>query len=125
MKKLIIFTIMLVLVTGSFNASAKVKVKDVVGDWKYEVPSAPYGFEKGTLAFAKVDGKLAGNLILMDGTKIQFEGVKLEKDVLSFNVYVEGGYVGINTKIEGETMSGVVVSPQGDMKLTAQKVKKE
>lgn len=125
MKKLIFLTVMLALVAGSFNVSAKVKKKDVVGDWKYEVPTAPYGFEKGTLSFSLVDDELAGNLVLLDGSSMKLEGVKLEKDVLAFSVYVQGGYVMVSTTIDGDSLSGVVSSPDGDMKLTAQKAKKE
>lgn len=125
MKKLIILSIMVAFIAGSYNASAKVRPKDVVGDWKYEVPTAPYGFEKGTFTFTEKEGNLAGKLVLMDGSNIDLEGVKLEKDTLTFSLYVEGGYVMVNTKIDGESLSGVVSSPQGDMKVTAQKVKKE
>ncbi len=124
MKKLIIFTFMLAIVAGSFNASAKVRHKDIVGDWKYEVPTAPYGFEKGTLSFSEKDGKLAGMLILIDGSKMQLEGVILEKVTLSFSVYIEGGYVTVTSTVDGESLSGMVKSPVGDMKLTAKKEKK-
>ena len=125
MKNLIILSIMVVLIAGSFNASAKVRPKDVVGEWKYEVPTAPPGFEKGTFTFTEKEGNLAGKLVLMDGSNVDLEGVKLENDALTFSLYVEGGYVMVNTKIDGELISGVINSPQGDMKVTAQKVKKE
>ena len=124
MKKLIILTFLLAMVAGSFNASAKVRQKDVVGDWKYQAPTAPYGFEKGTFTFSEKDGRLAGALILTDGSKMDLEGVKLEKDVLTFSLYVEGGYVMANFKIDGDSLSGAVSSPQGNINVTAQKEKK-
>ena len=124
MKKIIVFTFLLAMIAGSFNASAKVKKKDVIGDWKYEAPTAPYGFEKGTFAFSDKDGKLEGKLILLDGSSFQLESVKLEKDVLTFSLYVEGGYVMANFKIDGDSLSGAVSSPDGDLKVTAQKEKK-
>ena len=34
--------------------------KGLVGEWKFEVPSAPYGYEKGMLYFEK-DNKLEGS----------------------------------------------------------------
>jgi len=124
MKKLIILTVLLTIVAGSFDASAKVRKKDVIGDWKYEVPTAPYGFETGILAFFEKNGKLDGELKLTDGSKISLEQVKLEKDVLSFGLYVEGGFVTVNTKIDGESLTGTVDSPDGELKLTAKKIKK-
>ncbi|HPF52609.1 MAG TPA: hypothetical protein PK335_13590 [Draconibacterium sp.] len=125
MKKLILLTLMLALVAGSFNASAKVRKKDVIGEWKYEAPTAPYGFEKGTLAISDKDGELAGNLILLDGSSMKLESVKLEKDMLSFAINVQGAYVMGSLKVDGDIMSGVVNSPDGDLKLTAQKTKKK
>lgn len=124
MKKLIILTFLLAIIAGSFDASAKVRKKDVIGDWKYEVPTAPYGFETGVLAFFEKNGKLAGELQLTDGSKMGLENVKLEKDVLSFSLYVEGGYVSVSSKIDGENLTGTVDTPDGEMKLTAKKVKK-
>jgi len=124
MKKLIILTFLLAIIAGSFDASAKVRKKNVIGDWKYEAPTAPYGFETGILAFFEKEGKLDGELKLADGYKISLEDVKLEKNVLSFGLYVEGGYVTVNTKIEGESLSGTVDTPDGELKLTAKKIKK-
>ncbi len=126
MKKLIILTFLLALVTVSFDASAKkVKTKDLVGEWKYEAPSAPYGYDTGILAFSEEDKQLVGSLNFTDGTKVKLESVKLEKDVLTFSAYVAGGYVDINLKVEGETLKGVVNTPEGDMQMTATKTAKE
>ena len=121
MKKLFILTLLLAIVAGSFDASAKVRKKDVIGEWKYEAPTAPYGFETGILAFFEKEGKLDGELKLADGYKINLEGVKLEKDILSFSLYVEGGYVTVKTKVEGKLLSGTVDTPDGELKLTAKK----
>lgn len=118
-------TLMLTVVAGSFNASAKVRKKHVVGEWKYEAPTAPYGFEKGTLAISEEDGELTGNLILLDGSSMKLESVTLKKDILSFAIYVQGSYVNGSLTVDKESMSGAVSSPDGNIKLTAQKVKKE
>ncbi len=122
MKKLIILSILMAIVAGSFNASAKVRKKDVIGDWKYEAPAAPEGFDTGVFAFFEKNGKFDGELKLNDGLKINLEQVKLEKDVLSFGLYVEGAFVTVKTKIEGKSLSGTVATPDGEMKLTAKKV---
>jgi len=126
MKKLIILTFLLALVAGSFNASAKkVRAKDLVGEWKYEAPSAPYGYEKGTLAFSEEDKQLVGSLNFTDGSKVKLESIKFENDVLTFSAYVAGGYVNVNLKLEEEVLKGVVNTPDGDMQMTATKAAKE
>lgn len=125
MKKLIILTFLVTLVAISFNSSAKVSNKDIVGDWNYEAPTAPYGFEKGIMAFSENEGALTGVLKLNDGSKIQLQNVKLENDLLTFSLYVEGGYVTVRSKIEDDTLTGSVDTPDGEMKVTAKKAAKE
>ena len=121
MKKLIIFTFALALIATSFDASAKVRKKHLLGDWKYEVPTAPYGYDTGTFKFFETEGELDGELILSGGAKVDLSDVKLEKDMVSFSLYVEGGYVNVKAKIDGKTMSGSVATMEGDMKMTATK----
>ena len=125
MKKLILLTFVLAFVAVSLNASAKVTQKDVVGEWKYEAPSAAYGYNTGMLVFAEQDGKLTGALKLEDGSRIDLQSVTLEENVLKFSLYVEGGYITVNTKIDGDKLSGTVATPDGEIELTAKKVEKE
>ena len=121
MKKLIIFTFALAMIATSFDASAKVRKKELLGDWKYEVPSAPEEYNTGSFKFFEKEGKLDGELTLSGGAKLDLSSVKLESDMVSFSLYVEGGYVSIKATVDGNTMSGSVSTPEGDMKMTAKK----
>jgi hypothetical protein len=112
------------VVIGSANAVVSQASKDVVGNWKYEVPSAPYGYEKGTLVFSEKDGKLVGEVKFADGYKIDMKEVKMEEGgVLKCGLYVDYEYVSVKAKIEGTKMTGTVNTPEGEMKLTAEKQK--
>jgi len=124
MKKLMIRAFLFVVVFGSVNAAVTQASNVLVGSWKYEVPSAPYGYEKGTLVFAEKEGKLVGEVKFADGYKIDMKDVNLEEGgVVKCGLYVDYEYVSVKAKIEGGKMTGTVNIPDGEMKLTAEKQK--
>ena len=106
------------------NAQASGAVnKDVVGNWKYEVAGAPYGYEKGTLVFAEKEGKLVGEVKFADGYKIEMKEVKVEENgVVKCGLYVDYEYISVTIKLEGTKMSGSVNTPDGELKLKAEKL---
>ena len=123
MKKMMIFAFLFALLIGSANAAPAKANKEIVGEWKYEVPTAPYGYEKGTMTFTEKDGKLAGEVKFADGYKIELKNVTYEEGTLRCGLYVDYNYVSIKAKVEGEKMTGEVGSPEGEMKLSAETVK--
>ncbi len=124
MKKLMILTFLFTIVLGSVNAGVSQGNSDVVGSWKYEVAGAPTGYEKGTLVFTEKEGKLAGEVKFADGYKIEMKDVKIEEGgVLKCGLYVDYEYVSVKAKIEGIKMTGTVNTPEGEMKLSAEKQK--
>jgi hypothetical protein len=123
MKKLMILAFVVLAVIGSVNVSLAAGNKDVVGSWKYEVPTAPYGYEKGTLVFTEKEGKLVGEVKFADGYKIEMKNLTYENGELKGGLYVDYEYVSIKAKIEGSKMTGVANTPEGEMKLTAEKQK--
>ena len=120
MKKLFILAL-LVAFAATLHAGPKTTKKDLLGKWKYEVASAPYGYEKGTLAFSEKEGELAGEVHFLDGSKVSMTKVTLENDVLKCELYVEGGYVTVEAKVDGNKMSGAVNTPDGKIDLKAEK----
>ncbi|MCG6189271.1 hypothetical protein [Maribellus maritimus] len=120
MKKLLIFTL-LVAFAATLNAATQTRKKDILGKWKYEVASAPYGYEKGTLVFSEKEGELAGEVQFIDGSKAQMTKISFEDETLKCGLYVEGGYIGIEAKIDGKNMAGSVDTPDGKIDLKAEK----
>ena len=123
MKKLMILAFLFVIVISSANATVSQASKDLIGNWKYEVPSAPYGYEKGTLVFTEKEGKLVGEVKFADGYKIDMKNVTFENGELKCGLYVDYEYVSVKAKIEGNKMTGAANTPEGEMKLTAEKLK--
>ena len=112
MKKLFILAL-LVAFAATLHAGPKTT--------KNEVASAPYGYEKGTLVFSEKEGELAGEVHFLDGSKVSMTKVTLENDVLKCELYVEGGYVTVEAKVDGNKMSGAVNTPDGKIDLKAEK----
>lgn len=112
-----------VAVSAAIGAPAQKGNNDVVGEWKYEVPTAPYGYDKGSLIISEKEGKLAGEVKFSDGYKIELKNITYEEGTFKCGLYVDYEYVSIKAKIEAKAMNGIVNSPEGEMKLTAEKIK--
>ncbi|MCY1723403.1 hypothetical protein OU798_23835 [Prolixibacteraceae bacterium Z1-6] len=123
MKKLLIFAFLVAIVAGTVNATVATDNKTVIGEWKYEVPTAPYGYEAGTLVINEKEGKLAGHVKFADGYKIDLKNVSFTEGVFKCGLYVDYEYVSIKAKVTGKDLTGAVNSPEGEMKITAKKVK--
>jgi len=123
MKKVMFFVFFITLMAGSVNTSVAAGNKQITGEWKYEVPTAPYGYEKGVMVFSEKEGKLAGEVKLADGYKIELKNIEFAEGVFKFGLYIDYEYISVTSKIEGKKMTGAVKTPDGEMKLTAEKIK--
>ena len=106
--------------TAESELVARKKLKQFVGEWKYEAPYAPYGYQEGLFKFTKVKKELLGTVSL--GTyETELEGLSVDKNVLKFYVTVEGTQVDMELTFDKKTFSGVARSMQGDIPLTGTK----
>jgi hypothetical protein len=121
MKKILILTFVAALVAVTSSALVATGNKDVVGEWKYKVPNAPYGYEKGVLNFSEKENELAGEVKFNDGYKISLKDVIHKDDTLKFGLYIDYQYIGVTATVVEGKMTGFVDSPEGKMKLTAEK----
>jgi hypothetical protein len=99
MKKLMILAFLFIVVLGSVNATANQGNNDVVGNWKYEVPSAPVGYDKGVLVIAEKEGKLFGEVKFADGYKIDMKEITYEAGVVKCGLYVDYNLVTVKDKV--------------------------
>jgi hypothetical protein len=100
---------------------------DPIGKWKAEVPYAPEGFQSSKLTIAKVDDKYTVEMnfeemaFIIVGEKVTF----IDK-VLKFGFYVEEEDVTITLKFTSEDkLEGVVTTSQGDLPITALRIKEQ
>ena len=121
MKKTWIFACIAAFVAISTNAGVDQDDKGLVGEWKFEVSSAPYGYEKGTLYFFEKDNKLEGEVEFGEGNKIKLTHLRHVNDSIKCNLYVDNEHVDVKAKVEGEKIRGVANTSIGVMTFTAEK----
>lgn len=111
-----------IFITTVFHTAAAPANKDVLGEWKFESPNAPYGYNKGSILISEREGILAGEIKFADGTKIETKDLKFEENVLKFNISVEYNNIPIKATVEGNKMKGTASTPEGNLPFEAQKV---
>jgi hypothetical protein len=124
MKKTWIFACIAAFVAISTNAGVDQDDKGLVGEWKFEVPSAPYGYEKGTLYFFEKDNKLEGEVEFGESYKTKLTNLRYVEDSIKCNLYVDNEHVDVKAKVEGEKIRGVANTSIGVMTFTAEKTGK-
>lgn len=123
MKGLIVFTFLLAIATSGIYASVSPNNKEIIGEWKYAVPTAPYGYQKGVLVINEQENNLVGEVKFEDGYKVELKNLKYTEGTFQCGLYIDYDYVSIKVTIKEKKMSGVVNSPEGDLNITAEKVK--
>ena len=123
MKRLIVLSLVVAFFAGFVNAAVAADNSDIVGTWKWENPTAGYGYDKGTMAISEKEGKLVGQVIYEDGYKIEMKNMSYAEGVLKFGIYVDYEYISVKGKVDGKKMAGTVDSPEGEAKFTATKIK--
>lgn len=113
-----------IITTSAFQATAIPVNEGVLGEWKFESPYAPYGYEKGVIVIHEKDDALAGEIKFTDGTKVPFKDVKIEENVLKFGITVDYYAIAIKATIKGNKMKGTAATPEGDLPFEATKVEK-
>ena len=121
MRKLFI-VLGLLVITGAFVSVNAQNNKSVLGEWKYNVAEAPYGYDKGVISIVENEKKLSGEVIFDSGYKVKLSEAALKADTLRLSVYVESEYVTVVLKVKGNKMDGTVDSSQGKMTLKAEKI---
>ena len=123
MKKVVILTLLVAMFAGVVNAAVSQSNKGIVGEWKYEAPAAPYGYEKGSLIITEKEGKLVGQVKFEDGYKIELKNITFAEGVFKCGLYVDYEYVSIKAKVDGKKMKGAVDTPEGELPISATKTK--
>ncbi|MGQ9621284.1 MAG: hypothetical protein ACUVTX_09925, partial [Bacteroidales bacterium] len=125
MKKVYSIALFIIMVAYSGNAQNQKPKYEPVGKWQFEAPYAPEGYNTGIMEFIKAEGQYQA-FISFTGSdyKIPLENVIVRNDSLLVRLYVEGSDVPIKLKmIEESKITGVALSPDGDIPLIATKIK--
>lgn len=121
MKKIFALFLITAFAALAANASISDDNKNVLGKWKYEVASAPYGYEKGTINISEKENELEGEVQFADGYKIELKNLTFKEEILKFGLYIDYEYISVEATVKNEKMKGTVKTPDGPIALTAEK----
>ena len=123
MKRVLNIVVLLLVAAFLCHAHAQ-NNKSVLGEWKYTVSDAPYGYDRGVVVISEKDKALLGEVKFDSGYSIKLSDLSFKNDTLKANAFVEGQNISLIAKVAGYQMNGTVDTPQGKLKLTGEKLKK-
>ncbi|MFC2126048.1 hypothetical protein ACFLU5_14695 [Bacteroidota bacterium] len=94
----------------------------VAGTWNYSAPDAPYEYSRGQIILTENGDKLEGKVDI-DGNEMKLNNIKLEKDLLTCSLYVEGEYVSVKITFKKNKFEGTANTPEGTITLTGERAK--
>lgn len=120
MRRIIFFFMFFLVGSSAISAQSPAVRNNHLGKWKFEAPYAPEGYTSGTIEFTFADEKYSAAITFSGSSyTISGEKTKVEKDTVTFTVFVEGTEVVINLKEESNTkMTGKAVYFEGEIPLT-------
>jgi hypothetical protein len=121
MKSLILIVL---IVSASANLFAQKKV-DPVGTWSFNAPDAAYEYSSGDIVIGKEGKEYTAKIVYGESYEIKGQNVVLEKDQLTFKVYIEGEPINIKGTVTKETINGTATYSEGTISFKAERKKEE
>jgi hypothetical protein len=121
------FTKSLMLIVLIVSASANLfaqKIADPVGSWSFHAPDAAYEYSSGDIVIAK-EGKEYTAKIVYGDYEIKVQDVVLDKDQLTFTVYIEGEPISTKGTVTKETINGTATYSEGTISFKSERKKEE
>jgi len=113
--------VMLLFVSMSFSPDEfAFGVKKFIGDWEYEAPNAPYGYQNGIIHLTKVKKSLNGT-ISIGSYSSDLDEIETKKNKLTGVVIVEGQRVQLELNFDKDTFEGMAMSSQGNIAMTGKR----
>jgi len=116
-KKILKATLLLTLV---FTMQSMTSDKGVVGTWIYEAPGAPYEYANGEIIIKKDKGIYSAE-IKFEYESIEMDEITVEKNTVVLKFDIEETPIKIILKMEGDSMTGISETPDGELELTGKR----
>lgn len=115
--------VFMVIVISGFTIAETFKVnKEILGEWEYTVPDAPYEYQKGVMILAKDHKELKGEMIIGGYSTPLVDLVNVKYNVKA-SMDVQGEGVTFDINFDGNTFKGTVDSSEGTMEISGSKKK--
>jgi hypothetical protein len=117
---------LLLVLTGIFfsfqiYAMAPATKKDFMGEWKFNIQNAPYGYQQGTIFIGENNNTLTGEVRFSDGNKIKMENMVIANGTLQFRIFADSEYVNAKLSVEGNKLKGAAITSEGEIRFEATK----
>lgn len=122
MKAIRFLMILMLVVAVSTSVDAQKKV-DPTGTWTYEAANAPYEYSAGDIVVAKDGKEFTVQIELGEYYKMKASNVSYDKNILSFQIDIEGETIDIKTTVGEESMEGNASYSEGTIPITAKRKK--
>lgn len=120
MKKTIVLMITLVL-SGLMMLVIAQNSKPSQTVWKYEVPRAPYGLDKGKLILNNENNELTGIVEISPSQRVNMRNISIVNDTLRGSVYIDAEYVRLLGNVKDSVIVGTVDTSMGLLDFKAKK----
>ena len=116
--------LILLIVSASANLFAQ-KQADPVGTWSFHAPDAAYEYSSGDIVIGKEGKEYTAKLVYGESYEIKGQDVVLEKDQLTFKIYIEGESINIKGTVTKETINGTATYSEGTISFKSERKKEE
>jgi hypothetical protein len=120
MKK-IMFLMMILGLFGLNQMAFADNNKKILGNWKVEVPDAPYEYMKSVLSITEVNGVLAAKMVFENGQEVEATSIIFAKGILNIVVTIDVYDIPLTGTVDKKDMKGTVETPDGVIEFTATK----
>ena len=119
--KVIASLILIAFVSSAYTPDTAVfGLKKFAGEWTYDAPQAPSGYQQGTFTFEKVKKTLTGKATI-GGQTGELHEIVTVKNHLSCEANVQGETVILELDFEKDSFSGTATSSMGSLPITGKR----
>ena len=109
-----------VLLMSATSLPTEFNAYDPSGEWEYEVPT-PEGNMTGTMKISKDGDDFAVTIYTDDFGDLVLEDITMEEMTMEANCDVNGDNIEFEFIFDGDTMEGIVYTPDGEMDIMAER----
>ena len=121
MMKMMKSLLMVLLVVAATTHAFAQKKADPVGKWKFYAEAAPYEYNSGDIVIGKEGKEYTAKIVFGEYYEITGRDVVVEKDQLTFYVWIEDEKVSIKGTIEDQVINGKATYSEGTISFKAEK----
>ena len=121
MKKQITLILLSSIIFFSAKPLMAIEKSTLPGTWKCVANDVPDMYRSSSIIITEKGGKLEGKVKFEGGIEINLNYVKQTGKDVVMSLYVEGYEILINSKQEGNKLTGTADTPEGKVSLTATK----